>query len=255
MNRRNFMTAAAAAGMAAAPLSAAGENRIFELRWFRMRNGPQVQRTTEFLGGVLAPAAKRAGSGPLGFFSATIGEQSPFILMLASYGSLQGVGDAIDRLMADKEFRKGFDQYNAAPEPGFVRMENELLRAFDTQVSLAAPPPQKTARIFEMRTYESSGWQAGKTKVKMFNEGEANIFRRLGMAPVFFGETLVGRNLPNLTYMLSFNDLADRDAKWKAFRTDPDWERMRSIPEYADALIVSNISNTILQPLSFSDIR
>src|SRR5690349_6377290 len=148
MNRRNFVTAAATAGMAAAPLSAAGGNGIFELRYFRMRNGGQVQRTTEFLGNVLVPAAKRAGSGPLGFFNAVIGEQSPFILMLASYGSLQGVSESMERLLADKEFRKGFDQYNAAPEPGFMRMENELLRAFDTQPAMAVPPSQKAPRIF-----------------------------------------------------------------------------------------------------------
>jgi hypothetical protein len=30
---------------------------------------------------------------------------------------------------------------------------------------------------------------------------------------------------------------------------------MRAIPEYADALIVSNISNAIVRPLPFSQIR
>ena len=55
----------------------------------------------------------------------------------------------------------------------------------------------------------------------MFNEGEAAIFQRLGMAPVFFGETLVGRNLPSLTYMLSFESLAARDKLWGAFGAAP----------------------------------
>ena len=106
-----------------------------------------------------------------------------------------------------------------------------------------------------MRVYESNHVKAGQTKVRMFNEGEAQIFRRLGMAPVFFGESIAGRNLPNLTYMLSFDDLADRDRKWNSFRTDPEWEKMRAIPEYADALIVSNITTAILRGLPFSDIR
>ena len=89
----------------------------------------------------------------------------------------------------------------------------------------------------------------------MFNQGEMGIFQRLGMRPVFFGETIVGRNLPNLTYMLSFDNLAEREKLWGAFGADPEWKKMRSVPEYADALIVSNISNSILRPMAFSPIR
>jgi hypothetical protein len=89
----------------------------------------------------------------------------------------------------------------------------------------------------------------------MFDDGEAAIFRRLGMQPVFFGQTIVGRNLPNLTYMLTFDDLAARDRLFAAFGADPEWKKLRAQPELADALIVSNISNTILRPLPFSAIR
>src|ERR1035438_1392243 len=79
----------------------------------------------------------------------------------------------------------------------------------------------------------------------MFNEGEGAIFQRLGMAPVFFGETLVGRNLPNLSYMLSFESMAARDKLWGAFGADAAWQKLRAQPGYADAEIVSNISNAI----------
>jgi hypothetical protein len=201
------------------------------------------------------PAAQRVGIGPMGFFNALIGEQSPFVMSLTSYPSFQAVLDAADKMSSDKEFQKGFEEYNSMAELSYIRMENALLRAFDVQPAIAVPPAQKAPRLFEMRTYESNNAKAGKRKIKMFNEGEAQIFRRLGMAPVFFAETIVGRNLPNLTYMVSFNDLADREAKWKAFGSDPEWQKMRSIPEYADAQIVSNISNAILRPLPFSQIR
>ena len=45
----------------------------------------------------------------------------------------------------------------------------------------------------------------------MFNDAEAGIFKRLGMQPVFFGETIVGSNMPNLTYMVTFDSLAARE--------------------------------------------
>lgn len=255
MDRRNFITAAGSAGMAALPASAASGNAILELRWFRMRNGNQVARTSEFLGKHFVPAARRLGVGPMGFFNAVIAEQSPFVMALLSYPTIQAVLDTADKMASDKEFQKGFEEYNSMSELSYIRMETALLRAFDEQKSVAVPPAQKAGRLFELRVYESNNAKAGKTKVRMFNEGESQLFRRLGMAPVFFGESFAGRNLPNLTYMLTFDDLADRDKKWGTFRVDPEWEKMRAIPEYADALIVSNVTSSILRGLPFSDIR
>ena len=95
----------------------------------------------------------------------------------------------------------------------------------------------------------------GARKIKMFDDGEAAIFKRLGMMPVFFGRTLIGQNLPNLTYMLAFDDLASRDKLWRDFGSDPEWRKLRAQPGLSDAEIVSNISNSILRPLAFSPIR
>jgi len=88
----------------------------------------------------------------------------------------------------------------------------------------------------------------------MFETGEAAIFRRLGMSPVFFAQTIVGRNVPNLTYMLCYDDLAAREKLWKDFGADPEWQKLRSAPGNSDAEIVSNISNTILRPAPYSQI-
>jgi len=47
---------------------------------------------------------------------------------------------------------------------------------------------------------------------------------KAGFHPVFFGDTLFGSRLPNLTYMLSFENSAELEAKWDIFRNDPDWK-------------------------------
>jgi hypothetical protein len=75
------------------------------------------------------------------------------------------------------------------------------------------------------------------------------------MNPVFFGQTRFGRNVPNLTYMLAYDDLAHRDSVWKAFGADPEWARLKSQPGLSDAEIVSNISNTILRPTAYSQVK
>jgi hypothetical protein len=256
MQRRQFMGAAASAGLAAVPAAATQQNAFFELRYYHMRNGRQTERTADFLGKHFLPAAQRLGIGPLGFFGAVIAEGSPFILALISYPSAAVFADSSERLAADKDFQRAFDEYNSMTELSYIRMENSLLRAFDSTPSIARPPAsQRPLRIFELRTYESNNAKAAQRKIRMFNEGEAAIFQRLGMAPVFFGETLVGRNLPNLTYMLSFESLAARDKLWSAFGADAEWQKLRAQPGYSDAEIVSNIGNAILRPLDFSPIR
>jgi len=256
MQRRQFMSAAASAGLAAAPVSAARQNAFFELRYYHLRNGAQTQRTADFLSRYLLPAAQRLGIGPLGFFNAVIGEESPFILTLTSYPSADAFAGSMERLAADKEFQRGSDEYNSMTELSYIRMENSLLRAFDSRPSIGVPPAgDRPPRVFELRTYESNNAKAAQRKIRMFNEGEAGIFQRLGMAPVFFGETIVGRNLPSLTYMLSFDSMAARDKLWSAFGNDPEWQKLRAQPGLSDAEIVSNISNTILRPLAFSPIR
>jgi len=255
MNRRNLITGAAALSVPA-PGSTA-KKAIYELRYFRMRNGTQIQRTSDFLSKFYLPAAQRLGIGPLGFFNALIGEQSPFVLSLASYSSISAMETAMEKMAADKEFQKGAAEFNAAGELSYIRMENSLLRAFDSIPGIEVPPSdaKRAPRIFELRTYESPNAKASKTKIKMFDDAEIKIFRRCGMLPVFFGETLIGRNLPNLTYMLAYDDLAMRDKVWKTFGGDPEWQKLRSTPGLTDPEIVSNISNAILRPLPFSPIR
>jgi hypothetical protein len=259
MNRRKFLNSAAAAGVAAnaaAAPAAPAKNAIYELRYFYMRNGNQGQRTAEFLSKTLMPALQRAGAGPMGFFNALIAPQSPFALALVSYPSMAAVGEAWDKLGADKAFQKAADEYNSMTDLGYIRMESSLLRAFDGWPAITVPKPlDKGSHIFELRTYESSNVKASKRKVKMFNDGEAGIFKRLGMQPVFFGETIVGKNMPNLTYMLTFASLADREKLFGDFGKDPEWQKLRAEPELADALIVSNISNALLRPMPFSAIK
>ena len=75
------------------------------------------------------------------------------------------------------------------------------------------------------------------------------------MAPVFFGETIAGRNMPNLTYMLAFDDLAAREKAWGAFGSSPDWQKLRSQPGLSDGEIVSNISNVLVTPTPASMIK
>ena len=151
--------------------------------------------------------------------------------------------------------RPPYGEWHKPMDPGFVRSENTLLRAFTGHPQLRIPPATREGHIFELRMYESNNEQTLRRKIEMFNGGETQIFQRMGMQPVFFGETLVGSRMPNLTYMLSYKDLAARESVWKAFEADPEWQKLRARPGLSNEEIVSDISSAILGPTPYSDIR
>jgi hypothetical protein len=258
MNRRTFAwTSAATAAASAAPAAKPG---IIQISLLRLRNSAdgQSQRISELLKGVAMPAYQRNGIGPVGFFRNLIGgPEGPFMMVLVAYPSLAGMQEAGERLAADSEYRKGMEAFDALPGLSYMRGETSLLRGFPTMPTIEIPPgdAKRPARIFEIRTYESNNMTTLRRKIKMFDDGEIAVFRKVGMVPVFFGETIVGRNLPNLTYMLGYDDLAHRDKTWRAFGGDPDWQKMRVLPGLSDAEIVSNITNYLVSPLPFSPIR
>ena len=128
--------------------------------------------------------------------------------------------------------------------------------AFEGWPKLVVPPvtAQHGKRVFQLRTYESPTQQDHVRKVEMFQNGEFEVFQRAGFWQVFFGDTLIGPRLPQLTYMVSYPDISEIDVKWDAFRNDPQWKKLSSQPRYSSEPIVDSISNLVLRPASFSQI-
>jgi hypothetical protein len=259
MNRREFLTAGSIAGMtglsslSATAMGGESKQEYLELRKYRLNVGPKKNLLGNFLRKVGIPAMNRIGIGPVGVFSAMYGPSDPTLYVLLVHKSLDTVMNSAELLMKDNEYRNAGADFVNAPlsDPTFVRMESSLMLAFKDMPKLEVP--EKKKRIFELRTYESHSIKAAKKKIDMFNEGgEIAIFKKTGLTPVFFGETLIGPLMPNLTYMLVFEDMAERDAKWKVFGGDPDWKKLRSNPIYKDT--VSNITDIILRPAGYSQI-
>ncbi len=264
MKRREFLTGAIGtsaalptiAGMnslAAAAEGDDGKREYFEMRRYYLHVGSKKNFLGDFLRKVGIPAMNRIGIKPVGVFSAIYGPNSPTLYVLLVHKSLDSVVSSASLLMADKEYLKAGTDFINAPlsEPTYVRMESSLMVAFKDMPRLEVP--EKGGRIFELRTYESHSIKAAKKKIEMFNEGgEIAIFKKTGLQPVFFGETLIGPQMPNLTYMLVFDNMADRDKKWGIFSADPDWKKLRANPAYTDT--VSNVTDIILRPESYSQI-
>ena len=262
MERRQFLaasiatSAAALAGNAAAQAPAGRE--FYQMRRYNLMSGPQLKLTENYLGDALIPALGRMGMGPVGAFRLEYGQQTPMFYVLIP-GPSVGALAAIDLHLGNNEdFMKVASPFwnAAATAPAFQRVEISLLQAFEGWPKLTPPPASATKgkRIFQLRTYESPSNGEHVRKVEMFHSGEFEIFVKAGCRPVFFGDTLFGSRLPSLTYMLSFENMADLEAKWDVFRNDPDWKKLSASPRFAFDSIVSNISNLTLNPLACSQI-
>ena len=267
MKRRSFLQsslALAGGGALVSSLTAAADDtgaprpQFYELRLYPLRRGPGQELFDNFYRDAAIPALRRAGIGRIGVFGVKIGPENPAMYVLLPHPSLDSLAVTPARLDADAEFQKAGAAFLNAPaaNPAYVRVESSLMMAFDGMPNLEVPsfPGGGPSRIFELRTYESHSLKARRKKIEMFNRWEIPVFRRVGLTPVFFGRTLIGDRLPNLTYMLAFENAGARDKAWSAFGADPEWEKLRSTPGYTDAEIVCNISNLLLQPAPYSQI-
>jgi hypothetical protein len=269
MQRRRFL--ASSLGASAMAISASNSNlqggqqasegnarEYYELRRYHLQSGPQQKLTSSFVADALIPGLNRLGMKPVGAFDLYIGPETPSLYVLIPSTSLETLVNAEFRLARDEEYQKSGAFFLNAPakQPAFVRVESSLMVAFEGWPKLTVPPvtAQHGSRVFQLRTYESATDQDHRRKVEMFNSGEFGVFQRAGFWQIFYGDTLIGSHLPNLTYMLSFPDLSELNAKWKAFGSDPEWKKLTSSSRFNFEEIVSNITSLILNPTSYSQI-
>lgn len=264
MKRRSFVKASLVTTVfgsvlphigAAAESDKTAERQFYELRVYTLKNEEQQQLVEDYFKNAAIPALNRLGSKNVGVFTELKPSGQTKLYVLIPYNSWGEYITLWNKLAGDAVYQQKGQAYLNAPAtaPAYERIESSLLRAFTHMPKLQAP--EKKTRIFELRRYEHASEAAGKKKLEMFNDaGEVNIFKRLGFNPVFFGETLIGGSRPNLTYMVTFDDMAAHDSHWKAFGNDPEWARLKAIPDYADAKLVSRITSTFLMPAGFSQI-
>ena len=265
MDRRQLITGAAAlttlmTSPSQSQTASPDSSRSFlELKTWRLHNSDEAQgkRVSDYLESGLFPALKKAGAKPVAALANLIGPDGPYLVTLVQYASLAAMQDALAKLAADPAHEKASQQLSAGTGSPFVTVESSLLHSLAVipEPILPADAASRPPRIFELRIYQNQSMTAQQKKAAMFNSGEIGIFQRLGMKPVFIGESVIGPRMPNITYMLSFDNLDGREKLWQHFGSDPEWKTLSAPPELKDPQIVANISNTILRPLPFSPLK
>jgi hypothetical protein len=104
--------------------------------------------------------------------------------------------------------------------------------------------------IYELRIYEAAPGKMGDLN-RRFRDLTLGLFERHGMKVEWFATPAAGDWSDRLYYLMSFEDMADRDRKWAAFGADPDWQKGRAESE-RDGALVTRLNNIFLRPTGYS---
>lgn len=107
--------------------------------------------------------------------------------------------------------------------------------------------------IHELRVYHCAPGRLPDV-VKRFDTITLKLWEKHGIRQAGFWTTLIGESNSDLTYMLEWESLAEREEKWAAFAADPEWLAARAETE-KNGPIIDSVSNQILQPTSFSSVK
>jgi hypothetical protein len=230
--------------------------QYYELRVYTTKSEQQQKLVTDYWQDAAVPAYNRMGIQPVGVFTELQDSPTNKIYVLIPCDSLEMFTAIPARLAVDAVYQTAAAQYLSLPKssPAYERIECSLNVAFDSMKKLAVPPSlaEKKPWIFELRTYQSPSEGKGINKVKMFNSGEVPLMQESGLCPVFFSQTLVGSQMPNLTYMVSGANQTEHKKHWDAFFGAPAWKTLSTDPQYKDS--VSRVISIFLKRTPASQI-
>ena len=222
------------------------------------RNQEQIKKTEQYLKTAFLPALHKTGIKKVGVFK-LIGNDTATdkrIYVLIPSSSLEKLSSLDEQFFKDQQVRSDgavyFNQaYNEAP---YERIETILIKAFTGMPNFVTPSLTSplSERVYELRSYENPTENLHYKKIKMFNEGsEISIFSRLNFNAVFYGDVIAGCRMPNIMYMTTFNNRADRDEHWKQFSADAEWKKLALVPEYLHGVSKHDIN--LIRPTEYSD--
>lgn len=230
----------------------------YQILVYHLKDNAQIQLTDQYLKNAYLPILHKNGIEKIGVFKPITNDTSADkrIYVLIPMKSLEQLDKLEDAIWKDANHEvNGKDYLNAAyNQPAFIRKELMLVKAFEGMPGFSVPnlTGSVAEKIYEFRSYEGSSEKLYRSKVDMFNTGqEIQLFERLQFNALFYGAVMVGAKMPNLVYMTSFNNIAERDEKWKIFSADPVWKDISTRPIYLNT--VSHADIILTHATEYSD--
>jgi hypothetical protein len=256
MKRRHFLESMSAMGLAGSA-QAAGEKktRFYHLHQFFLNNGTQKARLDAYLQEGIR-LLDEVSSGPTICLEGLVAPHLPQVLLITGLGSFEELMALRSKLQGSAEYRKAVQEWERGEEAPYLHYSTSILEAtpYSPEIAPLNPAP-KTPRIFELRVYHSPTYRQLAALHERFAGPEIKIFHRTGVHPILYTSTFIGQNMPNLTYLIPFDDLAARDKAWAAFGADPEWAKVRKESIDRSGQISLNSQISLYRAAAYSPIR
>lgn len=232
----------------------------YQLKIYHVKDQNQKDLLDEYLESAFIPALHRAGIKNIGVFYPAAVEKDEgasgdsLIYVLIPFKSLSQFAALDENLAKDKKYLQAGKNYLQATfdNPPYTRFESVLMQAFEGMPEIKTYESSNSKTIYELRSYEAATEMLHRNKVKMFEDGEIEIFDKLGFNAIFYARVISGSKMPNLMYMTSFENMESRDAHWKSFGNDPGWKKLLSDPQYNNNFLKADVY--LLHAKPYSDI-
>lgn len=233
-----------------------GSRYYYQFKIYHLKTKAQEDGLDNYLKAAYVPALHRAGIPNVGVFKAIDKDSEQLVYVFVPFKSVKQMEGLNAKLAADNQYQTDGKDYIDAPYNNvpYRRVETIILKAFEEAPMPLVPQlsSPKSERVYELRSYEGPTEKLYANKVQMFNKGnEVGLFKRLGFNAVFYSEVIAGSHMPNLMYMTTFNNKADRDKHWEAFTNDAEWKTLSAKPEYQHN--VSKADIMFVRPTDYSD--
>ena len=274
MKRREFMTAACAAGLAAASIKAAQAQAPASKPYlldFRLTTTPNAQRMEAMVkrhGEETIPIVNKYGVSPCGIFVPDVAmnaketgydkKYDKVLVALVPHQSFEASEELAAKMRADTQFvemQAAFvaAQAATAQNPMYTAQEKMLLQCIPDYPTVKAPPLTPN-RILRLRMYRSHNYERNRAQIRQFTVegGVLEIFAECGIHLVFLSQVLYGAFVPGVVFMMSFENEEQMTDAWAKFRVHPGWLKLKDDPQYADT--ATEVINIFLKPCKGSQV-
>ncbi len=124
-----------------------------------------------------------------------------------------------------------------------------LLAATMFTTALTAVAADKDTRVFEMRTYYAAAGKLDALHAR-FRDHTTRLFEKHGMTNIGYWTPIENAD-SRLIYVLAYPDRVAREASWKNFMADPDWQKAYKASETTGAL-VAKVEQLFMNATDFS---
>ena len=197
----------------------------------------------------LIPAYNRCGVS-VGAFSLFKEEENEQRYLLFVYPDLMIYNKVRQTVWSDADYQNAARSFfeTSASDHAYTEYETYICEAFDKIPKMRMPDKNRT--LFEYRCYHSPNEDANQRKIKMFNAEEIDLFDKVGINSVCYGEVLSGTHMPALIYLTWSIDEPTRNEAWATFSAHPEWKEMKGKQEYKNTATRNQVK--LLSPLPYS---